>query len=73
MADQVRQWFHVQIFEDVRYAGQAFHAFRRRQLSYPFSQASIAQMETYFEKCLHELIDVLDEYARNGEHVRLKF
>jgi Cytochrome P450 len=46
---------------------------RRRQLSYPFSQIAIAQMECYFDKCLDELIDVLDEYARSGEQLDLKF
>jgi hypothetical protein len=52
---------------------EAIHSIRRRQIAHGFSQASILQMEPYIDGCLSQLIDALDEFARNGEIFDLKF
>jgi Cytochrome P450 len=51
---------------------EAIHSIRRRQLSHSFSQVSILQMEFYIDGCVEQLVDALDQRARNEEIIDLK-
>jgi cytochrome P450 len=50
---------------------EAFHALRRRQMSYGFSSASFARMEGLFDRNVEIMIRKLNGYAKTGEAVNL--